>query len=271
MPQQIKTFTNGLKLLIDGSDSGDQRHILSLDNIAGDYIPFPGFDIKSDDTVIDIGAHIGRFCIYAAFKAKTGRVYAFEPDARNYARLSENIKLNGFNNIRAYEKVVNGTGKPQLLYLSTDSSENSLYAEPQSLPAKEIDGITLPQIFSGNDIKRCNFLKLDCEGAEYDILFSLPAEYFSKIDKIALEYHDNLYRGKSLKDLIFLLSKNNFIIHRVKRGAWYLGLLYASRSASRASQPWVFLRNYGRAYGIDLFFFVAALAAKKIKLRLIKK
>jgi FkbM family methyltransferase len=271
MSQQIKTFDNGLKLLIDDNGSSDQCHILKLDNIVEDYIPFSYFDIKPGDTVIDIGAHIGRFSVYAAFRSKTGRVYAFEPDPRNYERLKENIKLNSLDNIIGSEKIVNQTGDRQSLYLSADSAENSLYAGTQSLPAAEIAGISLPQIFALHGIGRCDFLKSDCEGAEYDILFSLPPEYFSKIDKIALEYHDNLYQGKSLKDLVFLLSKNNFVIHRVSRGAWYIGLLYASRSRASWRKPLTFLHNYFQVYVIDLIYFTAALLVKKIYLFFNKK
>lgn len=49
----------------------------------------PGYEIKNDDTVIDIGAHIGVFTIYAASKAKNGKVFSFEPLKDNYLLLKK--------------------------------------------------------------------------------------------------------------------------------------------------------------------------------------
>ena len=49
-----------------------------------------------------------------------------------------------------------------------------------------VESISLKKIFDENKINKCNFLKLDCEGAEFKILESLPNEYFNKINKIVL-------------------------------------------------------------------------------------
>ena len=49
--------------------------------------------IRADETLVDIGANIGLYSIYAA--AYTGcRVYAFEPEALNYAELNKNVFVN---------------------------------------------------------------------------------------------------------------------------------------------------------------------------------
>src|SRR4029450_4527251 len=58
---------------------------------------FPGLEsFQPGETVVDIGANIGMYTIYAAAFAGA-RVFAFEPDALNYAELNKNIFVNQLN------------------------------------------------------------------------------------------------------------------------------------------------------------------------------
>ena len=43
-----------------------------------------GFEIRQDDTILDIGGHIGAFTVFAATKSTKGKVYTFEPFKDNY-------------------------------------------------------------------------------------------------------------------------------------------------------------------------------------------
>ena len=56
--------------------------------------------------------------------------------------------------------------------------------------AVRIECITLADAFARWDIERCDFLKLDCEGAEYEILLRAPSDVYARIHRVALEYHD---------------------------------------------------------------------------------
>jgi len=57
-------------------------------------------DIEEGFVVVDAGAYVGVFSMYASRKVgQRGRVIAFEPDPRNYRRLVANIKLNGMKNV----------------------------------------------------------------------------------------------------------------------------------------------------------------------------
>lgn len=53
--------------------------------------------VKPGDTLFDIGANIGVFSLYAAMQVSGVRVFSFEPMAANYAKLNENIRLNGLD------------------------------------------------------------------------------------------------------------------------------------------------------------------------------
>ncbi|OHA04985.1 MAG: hypothetical protein A2934_04085 [Candidatus Sungbacteria bacterium RIFCSPLOWO2_01_FULL_47_10] len=154
------------------------------------------FRIKENDTVIDIGAHVGIFSVYAANLARNGRVYSFEPVKKNFKRLEYHRRINNLNNITAVCKGVSDKNKNVTIFLcKKNSGGNSMYKRKFSCMNETagspeiITCITLKSIFDEYRIKRCNFLKMDCEGEEYKILKSLPNRYFKKIEKISLEFH----------------------------------------------------------------------------------
>ncbi|MEM3406001.1 MAG: FkbM family methyltransferase [Candidatus Pacearchaeota archaeon] len=62
--------------------------------------------LKKGDIVIDAGAYIGLFTLYASKKVgKNGLVIAYEPDPENYKNLLENIKLNKCKNVKLIKEV----------------------------------------------------------------------------------------------------------------------------------------------------------------------
>jgi len=81
---------------------------------------------------------------------------------------------------------------------------------PSSKSSVNVKSITLQNIFEENNISHCNFLKLDCEGAEYEILCNLPTKYFKKIDKIVMECHFVDKKPELIDGLKQTLAKQGF-------------------------------------------------------------
>lgn len=78
-------------------------------------------------------------------------------------------------------------------------------------------------------MEHCDLMKLDCEGAEYPILFNAPETIFDRIERMVMEYHDNV-SGYIHHDLVQFLTNKGFnvkihpnFVHN------YLGYLYAYR------------------------------------------
>jgi hypothetical protein len=69
-------------------------------------------------------------------------------------------------------------------------------------------------------------IKLDCEGAEYEIIESLPLEYFKKISKMIIEYHFADSKPKFVNDLKTKLMTTSFKVSQVPHSS-DMGLLYA--------------------------------------------
>ncbi len=166
--------------------------------------------IKPTDIIVDLGAHIGAFTVFAAQKAYKGKVYAYEPNPSNFAYLKENIRLNKVDNVSIFNSAVSQNTKPFRLYISPSSSEHSLYGNNSKYVM--VPSLRLEDIFRKNNLSGINFLKLDVEGAEYDILLNTPKKLLQKIDTIALEYHDYLPHGHTYPELVKLLQDASFII-----------------------------------------------------------
>jgi len=147
----------------------------------------PEFEIKDDDTIIDIGGHIGLFTIFCKQYSNKGKIFCYEPFIENYNILEDNIKMNNLNNVISNNMAVSKIDGTIPIYLSSDESGHSILEKNSS--SIQVKSISLKKIFDINNIKKCNLLKLDCEGSEYEIIESLPENYFEKIDKIIIEYH----------------------------------------------------------------------------------
>ena len=155
------------------------------------YTP-PGYEICESDTIIDVGANIGAFAIFAARRARNGRVFAIEPSRESYSIVERNIKTNGLDNVIIEHAAIAGVAGPVTLHLSDlgtgDHSIEAVLAGETS-QSEQISGITLADLFAKHDIQKCDFLKLNCEGAEFPIVESLTPELAGRLQRIALAYH----------------------------------------------------------------------------------
>jgi len=80
------------------------------------------FTIGLSDVVIDIGAHIGAFSVWAARQATRGRIFAFEPNEENYGLLEENKKLNDLTNLQIFKLAVSNKAGEAVLFNSEHMS-----------------------------------------------------------------------------------------------------------------------------------------------------
>lgn len=212
---------NGLKYIIRPGSA--DATILNEVWIKKLYTP-KGFEIKENDIVIDVGAHIGIFSTFAAFYAKKGLVYSFEPLKENFYLLEKNVKINKLKNIKFFNK---GLGKKQKfvkLYIFENKASNSTKIFENKNNYVLICLVELKKIIDKIN-KKINLLKIDCEGCEYEVLFNLPSSYFEKIDKIVLEFHD-INKKYNYKTISAHLRKMNFKVIIVKN---FYNMIYATK------------------------------------------
>lgn len=138
--------------------------------------------------VIDIGANLGMFSLHVAADHGAAKVYAFEPFAESFALLQRNAERNHLTAIVPVPLAIAGQAGTRELHMQGRHGVHSLFGSAGE--AVRIECITLADAFARFAIERCDFLKLDCEGAEYEILLATPSDVYARIQRIALEYHD---------------------------------------------------------------------------------
>jgi len=149
------------------------------------------YNLKKDDVVIDIGANVGIFTLKVAKTiGRDGLCIAIEPDLSNFKLLEENT--NKYNNVIRLQKAIGNKEGYVKLYLKT-SLEHSIkrdYGMGYIICKME----TLDQIVEKLNLQKIDFIKIDVEGAEVEVLEGAKRTLFLFRPKLALEYH-------SIKDL----------------------------------------------------------------------
>jgi hypothetical protein len=88
---------------------------------------------------------------------------------------------------------------------------------------------SLAEVFEEHAVKRCDMLKLDCEGAEFEILLTLDRAILERIDSISMEYHDGV-TSAGHRDLEVALTGAGFVVNRVANPVHAnLGYIHADR------------------------------------------
>lgn len=169
-------------------------------------------------TVIDIGANAGFFTLFAASRFNCSKVLAYEPIPSNFKQLVQNRGLNADCNIECFQKAVAGhSGTVEIMFDPDDSftTNATIFQKPHKHnQVIHVPSITLSDIFSKHSIKRCDLLKMDCEGAEYDIIYNCPLECLSRIDQIAMEVHGGSESRQNIDSLEAYLNEQRFTTHR---------------------------------------------------------
>ena len=147
-----------------------------------------GAEIRPGWTVVDIGAGLGDFTLYASRKVgPAGQVRAFEPFPESYALLLENIKLNGALNIIALPYAV---ARQRCRLDLVQGGEAVRNGTVHNGGPGQVRAWGLAEALDG--LADCDLLKVDCEGGEYDIFLHAPAEALRKLRLVCLEYHDGV-------------------------------------------------------------------------------
>ncbi|MGD1151821.1 MAG: FkbM family methyltransferase [Syntrophales bacterium] len=178
---------------------------------------------------IDIGANAGYFSLYAASRFANARIYAYEPIPANFEQLMRNINLNKNSRIIAFQKAVAGSsGETVMTFDEIEGFSTTAHIVTELYPAStnnliKVQCVTIKDIFDENQLDTCDFLKMDCEQSENDIIFNCPVDYLSRIKLLAIEVHDDIV--VNLAELLKkFLHDNGFTTHETKKA---LGMLYA--------------------------------------------
>jgi len=166
---------------------------LSMDNsdIVTMFLIFCRYDygkITPGSVVVDIGANIGVFALYAA-REGAKIVQAYEPAEESFDLLQRNIENNGFGKIIfPHRAAVVGKSSPPVWFPRRSNVFNAIDTGSENNSDHELVP-TIPFADLVSNIPESNMFKLDCEGGEYDIILNSEDSVFDRIEEIRLEYH----------------------------------------------------------------------------------
>jgi FkbM family methyltransferase len=169
-----------------------------------------GVPLQDNWTIVDIGAAMGDFSIWASEQNPHGRIIAVEPYPPYISLLRINLEKNKIRNVDVFDGALSENEKTLILQQPTSNAvQNSTVLQSRHSTPVSVKSTTLSGLFSLSSIQHCDYMKLDCEGAEFGILFSASGEIMGRIDRICMEVHDNLTQFNRL-DMMKYLSENGF-------------------------------------------------------------
>jgi FkbM family methyltransferase len=185
-------------------------------------------NVPSGGTVIDVGANAGYFTLFATSVFTGSQVFSFEPVPANYKQLERHRDLNSTKKIKCFPQAMAGkAGEINLSFDPADSFTTSASMFAQNNTQNEllkVPCVTLQDVMDQNNIRKCDLLKMDCEGAEYDILYNCPPDYLRRIDQIAMEVHRGEKENQNIEALESFFRTVGFYTRRRP-----VGMLWAWR------------------------------------------
>lgn len=125
--------------------------------------------LTSDSDYLDIGAWIGPTVLYGARKAR--RVICFEPDPTAFRHLAWNLELNAIQNVSALSVAISsGFGLARMASFGGEAGDSMTSLLNDGDHGSDVLTIDWPSFASQADLSRVSLVKIDIEGAEFDVL-----------------------------------------------------------------------------------------------------
>ncbi|WP_027389814.1 FkbM family methyltransferase [Chrysiogenes arsenatis] len=216
----IKVFTYKGKEIFYRSGTSDVRLIYEILLKTGTKAEYkPPFKLRPN-VIFDIGANIGLSSIYFANCFPNSRIYAFEPSRQNYELLVNNTK--NYPNISAHCLGFGSADGETTFYLSDDATNfggGSIHSLGIDIAKQETVKIAKPSTFLKEiENQKIDIIKIDTEGAEYDIITSFPNDVLNSVTWITGELHGiNDFKLLDYLSTTFSIQVNTKLFKRLSR------------------------------------------------------
>jgi FkbM family methyltransferase len=174
---------------------------------------FPA-DSKSP-RIIDCGSNIGVSLLYFKMLYPEAEITAFEADRDAFAMLQKNVTDNRIKKVKLINKALYGIKNKKMKFYASDSEAgnpvNGIYKRQDEFRFRE-PYFVLSDTLSGYILKKVDFLKMDIEGAEYQVLKEVSSKGKLKyLQQSVIEYHHHIMPGEDrLGEVLGLFEKDGF-------------------------------------------------------------
>ena len=190
--------------------------------------------VTGDLLIVDVGANTGLFIIRMKQLYPRSHIVAYEPMPSNYRQLKENLCLSKCFGCEIFSKGVGAIARKEKLFKHpTNIGGHSIVrSQVRGNNYIEIDLVDVGGMLEPLNGRACDLLKLDCEGAEYEILKSITKEMAQKLRMIIFESTPPLYDENELADH---LRSIGYLVSR-HRNMWLAELLPSGGGRGPVSQ-----------------------------------
>lgn len=193
----------------------------------------PGFTPQAGWTILDLGANKGFFATWALVTAPGSHVHCYEPDPRNARCLQQNVRAFGKGATAHNVAVGSAPGELTLFRIGGRAGQGSVYRSRAESRGEIVAEVPVPVVALAELLApfgRVDLMKIDVEGAEYDILLDSSTTALANVDRIVMEADDvdPGNSGRRLTDLLAGLAERGFELVDQRRTVHFL---------SRMSRP----------------------------------
>jgi len=211
---KVKTKINNVELVFNIRENSDDFYILKP---LYEYDHLKYFKPKAGDIFFDVGAHVGRYTVYAGkLVGKNGKVVSIEPNPSNFSSLLENIKLNALENVKAYNLAAadfNGVvelsipkdfGRSSIVGKMGKSVKNEGYATADLRVQKARKIIACLEFVIGGKLKNKKILDIGCGSGIISCELSKYGNEVVGIDVQSLSFqkYNETYKIKNCFDFV---------------------------------------------------------------------
>jgi len=178
--------------------------------------------VQAGDVVLDIGGNLGyHTLILSDLVGVQGKVFSFEPSLENFGLLKKNVLENNLQNVKIERLAISNISSTTKLFLSEGPGGHRIQQSNFCTDNFDVvNTITLDEYFKDDPIiNKINFLKIDVEGAELNVLQGMKSILKNENLKILVELYGPFIRefGHEPNDLFEFFKKNNFKTYFVKK------------------------------------------------------
>jgi FkbM family methyltransferase len=188
---RLLSFRDGLNLVCRGRSS--DWDVISELLLSGGYARALKYlaQIKGEPVVLDLGGNIGVFSLLAASRHAGAQFHIYEPAPQNQRQCEVNRLLNPLLSGRVHlhpEGVGGRTQLTQFYYNEVSPQSSGLYCGGST--SYPVQLLAFAEVVAGLK-DRVALVKIDVEGAEFEILEQTPPSVWENVDAISIEIHDD--------------------------------------------------------------------------------
>ena len=191
--QQIDFYFND-QIITVLADSATPLYDTVYEIIDFDSYQIKDVDWRTADThlnIVDIGANIGVTALIFS-KIVGSKVFCFEPVVENCVWIEKNLKINNCENVKVIQSAV-AKHSGNVFFETNDVSVGGKVVNTISknvATQRNVSAINLKEMLSYIGNETIFFLKIDCEGGEYDIIEQFDGKIATRVRYISMEIHD---------------------------------------------------------------------------------